>query len=122
MSRTATWLKTVSGALCALLLLVFTFAPAVDALLCGSEDVPAATAQVSVGEVAVGLDHTDKTQHGKAAGDVCSHGHCHHSASAVPPMSAVLAVNDLRPLTLSSETGGVPPSNVPDGPKEPPRA
>jgi hypothetical protein len=121
MARTATWLKTVSGALCALLLLVFTFAPAVDALLCGSEDVPAASAQVSAGEGAVDQDHTDKTPHGNAA-DICSHGHCHHGASAVPTMSAVLAVNDRRPLILSPEAGGVPSSNVPDGPKEPPRA
>jgi hypothetical protein len=122
MARTAAWLKTVSGALCALLLLVFTFAPAIDALLCGSEDAPVASAQASDAQIAFSQNHTDKAQHGKAGGEVCAHGHCHHGASAVPSVSAVLAVNDVRPLILAPEAGGVPPSNQPDGPTEPPRA
>ena len=50
MASTRNWLKTVSGALCALLLLVFTVTPAVDALICGAEDAPGASAQVGADE------------------------------------------------------------------------
>ena len=122
MARAATWLKMVSGALCALLLLVFTIAPAIDAVVCSSESPPTTSAQLSVGEVSVSQDHTDKAHPGKGGEEVCAHGHCHHGASVVAPAAAVLAFNAIRPLDLIPEASGLPPSNQPDGPAEPPRA
>jgi hypothetical protein len=122
MASTRTWLKTVSGALCALLLLVFTVAPAVDALVCGSENAPTVSAHVAVGEAVASPDHADKAAHGKAGAETCAHGHCHHAAPAAPAVGATFAFKAILPPTLTPEAGGVPPSNTPDGPEEPPRA
>lgn len=122
MGSVATWLKTVSGGLCALLLLAFAIAPSIDSVVCGAEDAPGVSAQVGVGPAAISQDHLDKTQHGKAGAEACAHGHCHHGVSAMPALSAALAVNAILLMTLSPGASGVPPSNLPDGPKEPPRA
>ncbi|NQE64350.1 hypothetical protein E1H18_4606 [Caulobacter sp. RHG1] len=121
MAWTATWLKTISGALCGLVLVVFTLVPAVDSLLCGFEGRPAVSAQLAVGKVVATSDHDDRSQTGKVGGEVCAHGHCHHGLSAAPPIGAMAAVALVRPLVLAPETSGLPPSNQPDGPTEPPR-
>lgn len=122
MAWTATWLKTVSGALCALVLIAFTVVPAVDSVLCGFEDAPAASAQLAVGEVVASSDHDDRDQTGTVGGEACAHGHCHHAFSATPPVGPVVTAALERPLVLAPESSGLPPSNQPDGLKEPPRA
>lgn len=122
MALTATWLRTVSGALCALLLLVFTIAPAVESVICASEDAPSVSVPSAFGDVPTRSDHGEQPPFGKAGADVCAHGHCHHGASAVPVFGAVLAVKTMVPLALAPGAGGVPPSNRPEAPSEPPRA
>lgn len=122
MASTRNWLKTVSGALCALLLLVFTVTPAVDALVCGAEDAPSASAQVGGGEAVASPDHGDKAHPGKAGAEACAHGHCHHAAPVAPAVGAAFAFKTILPPTLKPEAGGLPPSNTPDAPNEPPRA
>lgn len=127
MASTRNWLKTVSGALCALLLLVFTVTPAVDALICGAEDAPSASAQVGAVEAVASPDHADnanpgKAHPGKAGAEACAHGHCHHAAPVAPAVGAAFAFKTILPPTLKPEAGWLPPSNTPDAPNEPPRA
>ncbi|WP_297511405.1 hypothetical protein [uncultured Caulobacter sp.] len=122
MASVATWLRNASGALCALLLLAFTIVPSFDSIVCGSEQAPGVSAQVGAGDAAISQDHGAKSQHGKAGAEACAHGHCHHGASAAPAVSAKLAANAILSLTLAPGASGVPPSNPPDGPEEPPRA
>lgn len=122
MASLATWLRTASGALCALLLLILTLAPAIDSLVCGPEDAASVSALVGVSAEPTGQDQVDGSHHRTAGAEACAHGHCHHTAVAVPEGGATLAANAGLPLILTPDANGLPPSNLPDGPKEPPRA
>ena len=112
MASTRNWLKTVSGALCALLLLVFTVTPAVDALVCGAEDAPGAIAQVGVGEAVASQDHADKAHPGKAGAEACAHGHCHHAAPVAPAAAPAPAVPATARSSASNATSSAMESST----------
>ncbi|AYV46214.1 hypothetical protein C1707_08070 [Caulobacter flavus] len=124
MVGTMTWLKQVSGALCALLLLAFTVVPAADALLCAPDAASMVSIQAAADQAVVKASaSSDHSQTGhQDGGDVCVHGHCHHPGQIIAPFISGEAIKQMVALRLAPGVGDLPPSNQPDGPKEPPRA
>lgn len=121
MAGTATWLKQISGALCALLLMAFAVVPAADAILCAPDAASAAGVPAVAGQAAASSDDHAQDGH-RDGGEVCAHGHCHHPGQAVAPLAGGRALKPVASLRLAPAIGVAPPSNLPDGPEEPPRA
>ena len=105
----------LASALFALFLAVFVLIPTVDAAACAMELEPAHAA------AAVADDGGDLPS-GPDRDTECSHGHCHHSGSAMPSslqpatLTMAVALNLLRP------TAEPLASRAPSGLKRPPRA
>ena len=101
------------------LLALTVLSPAVDAVICvGDTGVVSAP----VAESASTAKHYPQPASHRDAGDVCQHGHCHHSA----PM--LIAQLDAEPAHVSDQAQNpaigarAAPSLIPSGPDRPPRA
>ncbi|HKR88789.1 MAG TPA: hypothetical protein VJS38_11505 [Phenylobacterium sp.] len=80
MLRLATLVRRLGGLVAAVVLAVLALGPAVDAALCGGEDIASAGGRPTVESAAVSaVSHLDPARHAERA-DACSHGHCHHAA------------------------------------------
>lgn len=101
------------------LLALMVLSPAIDAVVCGG-DTGAVAAPAAAVAVSAHADH--KPAERRDAGDLCQHGHCHHSA----PM--LIAQLDGQPAHISVQTlnpargASAAPSLAPAGPDRPPRA
>jgi hypothetical protein len=106
-------------ALAALVLIVLTFGPSLDSLVCQGER----GLSVSAAELSVSSAMPDPDERGHPGDGACIHGHCHHGGSYVPasPVAAEapgrLAAVDLRPARARVRT-----SDPKFGLMRPPRA
>jgi hypothetical protein len=88
MRRFSAWWRGRAGGVVACLLLMFAFAPALDAVVCESDCGPAAHA---VAGEAAHLGQAQGDQHHSDEPGLCVHGHCHQASSeaqAAPPIAA----------------------------------
>lgn len=103
--------------LIALLLASFLLVPVLDSVLCASDSLPShALSQVSPADG----DKPDTADSPRHADDSCSHGHCHHSSTHVPP--GTLAVISSRLISTSLPDRQHFASRTLDGLIRPPRA
>ena len=110
------------AALLASFLALFVLVSAVDAAACAPETGSAQGVAASGLTHAVVSDADHETGGGGAGHVACAHGHCHHGGVTVPA-----AVNDMKSAALdraplAPPLAQAPPSQVPAGPKRPPRA
>ncbi|WP_145998337.1 hypothetical protein [Caulobacter flavus] len=123
MARLSTWLKHTMGAIFACLVLCLSLVPTLDSMVCSSD-----TSAVELVQTTPGQQVTDPAHnHGgngqrETGGDACIHGHCHQSVSPASPIIVRQVVAQISGANLAPAETGLPPSNLPDGPKEPPRA
>ncbi len=118
MRRLKKWWRGVGGLLLPGLLALMVLSPAIDAMVCFGD---ASAASAPAAEVASTAKPDQKPADHRDAGDVCPHGHCHHSA----PMLIVQLDDEpahalAQPLhpALSARAA---PSLAPAGPDRPPR-
>lgn len=118
MKRLRTWWRGVGGLLLPCLLALMVLSPAVDAVVCFGDN-SAVSAQSA--EVAATARQDHRPAEHRDAGDVCPHGHCHHSAPMLivqlEDQPARLLVQPLHPALGASAA----PSLAPAGPDRPPR-
>ncbi|NQE65327.1 hypothetical protein [Caulobacter sp. RHG1] len=123
----STWLKTFAGALIACLLVIGLTAPSVRAGECLGDTYVAAQ-QFEAGDTPVFVASdlgADSDNHGAgkiSGGEVCHKGHCHHAPAPAPPTGALIAEIPQGSVRLVPPASTIPPSRIPDGAKEPPRA
>lgn len=119
MKRLRTWWRGVGGLLLPCLLALMVLSPAIDAMVCFGD---ASAASAPVAEVASTAKSDQKSADHRDAGDVCPHGHCHHSApmliAQLDDAPVHLLVQPLHPA-LSARAA---PSLASAGPDRPPRA
>lgn len=119
MKRLRTWWRGVGGLVLPCLLALMVLSPSIDAAVCFG-DTSAVSAPAAEGASVAKPDH--KPADRQDGGDVCPHGHCHHSA---PMLIAQLDGEPARALhqiphpTLDVSAA---PSLAPAGPERPPRA
>lgn len=105
----------VVAALFALLVAVFVLIPTVDAAACAAELEPAHAAASTADD---GGDlPSDPDDHA-----ICSHGHCHHSGTAIPSSPQSITVTTVVAPTLLRPTDEPLASRAPSGLERPPRA
>lgn len=103
------------SALIALFVAVFVLIPTVDAAACAVELEPAhATASVADDGSDLPSDPDDHA--------ICSHGHCHHSATAMPSSPQSVAVTASIAPSLLRPADEPLASRAPSGLERPPRA
>ena len=119
MRRLKTWWRGVGGFLLPCLLALMVLSPTIDAVVCVGDT---SAAFVPVAEAASTAKPDQKPADRHDAGDVCPHGHCHHSApmliAQLDDESSRALVQTLHPA-LSARAA---PSQAPAGPERPPRA
>jgi hypothetical protein len=122
-SRTVLWggmvrsvnRNSVVAALIALLVAVFVLIPTVDAAACAVELEPSHIATSAVDD---GGDlPSDPDDHA-----ICSHGHCHHSGTAMPSSPQSVTVTTAAASNLLRPTDEPLASRAPSGLERPPRA
>lgn len=119
MKQLRTWWRGVGGLLLPCLLALMVLSPTIDAAVCFGDS---GVASAPVAEAAAVAKPDSKPVDRHDGGDVCPHGHCHHSA---PMLIAQLDGEPARPLrqtlhpTLNASAA---PSLAPAGPERPPRA
>lgn len=106
---------SIIAALFALFVAVFVLIPTVDAAACAVELEPAHAA-ASVADDGGDLP-SDSDDHA-----ICSHGHCHHSGTAMPSSTQSVAVTAIVAPNLLRPTDEPLASRAPSGLKRPPRA
>lgn len=103
------------AALFALLVAVFVLIPTVDAAACALELAPTHAAGSVADEG--GDVPSDPDDHA-----ICSHGHCHHSGTAMPSSPQSVAVTAAVAPSLLRPTDEPLASRAPSGLERPPRA
>lgn len=119
MKRLRTWWRGVGGLVLPCLLALMVLSPAIDAMVCFG-DTSAAAAPVA--DAAPTAKPDQKPADHRDAGDVCPHGHCHHSGPMLIAQlddQPVRALGQPRHPALSARAT---PSLAPAGPERPPRA
>jgi hypothetical protein len=122
-SRTVLWggmvrlvnRNSIVAALIALLVAVFVLIPTVDAAACAVELEPTHAA-ASVADDGGDLP-SDPDDHA-----ICSHGHCHHSGTAMPASPQTDAMTTALAPSLLRPTDEPLASRAPSGLERPPRA
>ena len=105
----------IMAALLALFVAVFVLIPTVDAAACAVELEPAHAA-ASVADDGGDLP-SDPDDHA-----ICSHGHCHHSGTAMPSWPQSVAVTAANSPNLLRPAAEPLASRAPSGLERPPRA
>lgn len=105
----------ITAALLALVVAVFVLIPTFDAAACAVELEPAHAA-ASVADDGGDLP-SDSDDHA-----ICSHGHCHHSGTAMPSSPQSVAVTAAVAPSLLRPTDEPLASRAPSGLERPPRA
>lgn len=105
----------IMAALIALVVAVFVLIPTVDAAACAVELEPAHAA-ASVAEDGGDLP-SDPEDHA-----ICSHGHCHHSGTAMPSSPQFVTVTTVVTSKLLRPTDEPLASRAASGLERPPRA
>ena len=121
MFNLSTWLRSFAGALIACLLVIGLAAPSARAGECiGDAYVAAQHFETGGASVSAKAESDGKSDVG--GGEICHKGHCHHAPAPVPPTGAVVAEILQSGVRLMPPALAIPPSRIPDGAKEPPRA
>lgn len=117
-----TWLKTWTGALFACLLVLAIAAPSFRLDVCPPET--SVTAEHGAAAEAVSftqIDDQDAADASDAKGGEPG-GHCHHVPQLMNPVVGAQHVVSADRIRLVASALNMPPSRMPDGPNEPPRA
>jgi len=119
MAGRSTWWRRLGATLAALALVVLTFGPSLDSLLCHDE----AGLQAAAAEQTVASNPDAEAEHPAADGSgLCVHGHCHHAAPFLPA-DAVRSAEPASHLARHTWARATLPSSAPKfGLKRPPRA
>jgi hypothetical protein len=121
MFNLSTWLRSFAGALIACLLVIGLAAPSARAGECiGDAYVAAQHLEAGGASVSAKAENHGKSDVG--GGEICHKGHCHHAPAPAPPIGAVIADIPQGSVRLMPPALAIPPSRIPDGAKEPPRA
>ncbi len=102
----------ILAGLFALLVAIFILIPTVDAAACTVEPAHAAASIDDGGDLP-----SDPDDHA-----ICSHGHCHHSGTAMPSSPQAVAVTAAIAPSLLRPTDEPLASRAPSGLERPPRA
>nr|WP_316629862.1 hypothetical protein [uncultured Brevundimonas sp.] len=106
----------LTGALLALVIVVFGFLPAADAAACA----PEARADVASSSLSTSPDQ-DQGKSGDLKHSGCAHGHCHHGSTGMQPSSILVPTNLNQAGNQKAPKSDQMASRTLAGPDRPPR-